>query len=599
LNLFNSIVNDFVEIVKIKYFSKISGNIKSLKEGYISSIFDVIEDNVMKGAILKYKRVENYEEMDAETSLIMNWFMETERIDREELIIRLMDFSSIEREEALIKINHFLGNHTIVKGKYVNSSENILENAGFLTKFGFQYDDGTLYVEIENIHSMDYIPIIQIYIDSIFRLKLFPENINIDKSVIENATKQITNIKNIDKPHIENVVEVTKAKPLTFGKVYQEEEDMEGLIFYDEDEDEDEDEEELKVNSDSDFFTNLDDYEDAVIESDEIYELPQITKDISKDIDEPEEEGLIFNDYEDEEEDDEEKNPEQTTGGDDGNDSELDGLLLREKNNNLFLKRLKRKDPTLYLTTDIGKQYSRYSRLCQSFRQPVAISDEEKQKIDANYEGSYTNALQYGTDPTNKSWYICPRFWCLKTNTSITEEQVKSGMCGKIIPQDAKVVPKGHYVYEFEREKHDSPGFLTADNLHPDGHCLPCCFKNWDSKLQRDIRSKCASNTIVENEKKNKSSGKNLYILKIEAVPIEQHRYGFLPLNIQRFFKIDYSKVVEKDNLATILKGETLLRYGVPQSKKKSFIGCISDIYSKKRNIETEGKQRKRDTSRR
>ena len=584
LNLFNSIVNDSVEIVKIKYFSKISGNIKTLKEGYISAIFDVVEDNVMKGAILKYKRVENYEEMDAETSLIMNWFMETERIDREELITRLMDFSNIEREEALIKINHFLGNHTVVKGKYVNSSENILENAGFLTKFGFQYDDGTLYVEMENIHSMDYIPIIQIYIDSIFRLKLFPENINIDKSVIENATKQITNIKNIDKPHIENVVEVTKAKPLTFGKVYQDEEDNEGLIFYDEDEED----EQVKVDSDSDFFTNLDEYEDAVIESDEIYELPQITKDISKDIDEPEEEGLIFNYYEEsEEEDDEDKIPEQTTGGDDGNDSELDGLLLREKNNNLFLKRLKRKDPTLYLTTDIGKQYSRYSRLCQSFRQPVAISDEEKQKIDENYEGSYTNALQYGTDPTNKSWYICPRFWCLKTNTSITEEQVKSGMCGKIIPQDAKVVPKGHYVYEFEREKHDSPGFLTADNLHPDGHCLPCCFKNWDSKLQRDIRNKCNSNTIVENEKKNKSSGKNLYILKIEAIPIEQHRYGFLPLNIQRFFKIDYSKVVEKDNLATILKGETLLRYGVPQSKKKSFIGCISDIYSKKRNIET------------
>lgn len=597
LKLFMNVINDSVEIVKMKYFSKISGNIKSLKEGYISAIFDVIEENVMKGAILKYKRVENYEEMDAETALIMDWFTESEIINREELITRLMDFSNIERDEALIKINNFLGNHTIVKGKYVNSSENILENAGFITKIGFQYEDGSLYVEMDNINSIDYVPHIQIYIDSIFRLKLFSENISIDKDRISNAVKSITNIKNIDKPHIENVIEVTKAKPLTFGKVYQEEEEedaeMEGLIFYDENEEEEENEKKEETElDDSDFINHLDDYEDATIEPDEMNvietDIPEIFKKVVEDVDEPSEEneGIIFEDYDDYEEYEEhEENENQETTGGENNENELDGLLLREKNNNLFLKRLKRRDPTLYLTADIGKQYSRYSRLCQSFRQPVVISDEEKQNIDKNYEGSYTNAVQYGTDPNNKSWYICPRYWCLKTNSSITEEQVKSGMCGKIIPQDAKVVPKGHYVYEFNREKHESPGFLSGNNLHPDGYCLPCCFKNWDSKLQRDIRNKCTSSEKSEVEPMPETSVKNLSILKVEAVPLEQHRYGFLPMNVQRFLRIDYSKVIKKDNQISLLKGETLLRYGVPQSKKKSFIGCISDIYSKKKGL--------------
>jgi len=585
LNVFQNVVNENVEIVKIKYFAKILGNIKTFKEGFVSSIFEVIEENVTKGAILKYKRVENYEEMDAETSLIMDWFMESERINREEIITKLMDFSNIEKDEALIKINTFLGNHSIMKGKFVNSSENILENAGFVTRIGFQYDDGSLNIEMDDIHSMDYIPHIQIYMDSILRLKLFPETIHMDQERILNAVKPITNVKNIDKPHIENVIEVTKAKPLTFGKVYEEEEEPEGLIFYDEDEEENE-----MVNQtthdDSDFIHHLDDYAEAVIEPDEIEiietEIPNISKKMMEDIDEPneeeEEEGIIFDDYEEEYSDKEE-----TTGGE-NNETELDGFLLREKNNNLFLKRLKRKEPTLYLTTDLGKQYTRYSRLCPSFRQPVVITDEEKENIDQNYKGSYTNALQYGTDPKNKSWYICPRFWCLKTNTSITEEQVKSGMCGKIIPQDANTVPKGHYVYEFDREKHESPGFLTNDNLHPEGYCLPCCFKNWDSKLQKNIRNKCTSENQLNGVKPSKMTSINLSILKIEAVPIDPHRYGFLPMNIQRFLKIDYSKVVEKDN-TTMLKGDALLRYGVPQNKQKSFIGCISDIYSKSRRL--------------
>ena len=256
-------------------------------------------------------------------------------------------------------------------------------------------------------------------------------------------------------------------------------------------------------------------------------------------------------------------------------------MALREGNTNIFLKRLIQKEPTLYLTSDQGK-YERYSRLCQSKNQPVIITNEEKTNIDKNHKGSYSNALQYGTDPNNKYWYICPKYWCLKTNTSITEEQVKSGMCGKIIPKGKRTVPPGHYVYEFGDE-YNAPGFLTKKgDLHPDGYCLPCCFKEWDKRQQRDIRKEC----IEGISKKSNTSAKNLTILKMEAVPIEPNRMGFLPFSVQRFLQINNSDAVDPQN-PSLLKsdGETLLRYGVEQDNQRSFIGCIASLYSIKKSI--------------
>ena len=57
--------------------------------------------------------------------------------------------------------------------------------------------------------------------------------------------------------------------------------------------------------------------------------------------------------------------------------------------------------------------------------------------------------MTYGTDPEKQYHYICPRYWCLLTNKSITQEEVDSGRCGKIIPQNSKSIQEGHYVYEF------------------------------------------------------------------------------------------------------------------------------------------------------
>jgi hypothetical protein len=160
-------------------------------------------------------------------------------------------------------------------------------------------------------------------------------------------------------------------------------------------------------------------------------------------------------------------------------------------------------DPNLF-TYEAKNGYTSYSRLCDSNldRQTVIISDNDKQRIDAEHPGSYSHALRYGSnkDPEKHNWFICPRYWCLKTNTSMTQEEVDSGVCGGIIPRSLIVIPPGKYVYEFDSGTdnhhkktilkdgkilqgeyvHNGPGFLKTKN--PDGQCLPCCFKLWNSK---------------------------------------------------------------------------------------------------------------------
>ena len=297
-------------------------------------------------------------------------------------------------------------------------------------------------------------------------------------------------------------------------------------------------------------------------------------------------------------------------GGDGKN--KLDGMLLKEGNNNIFLGKLKKKEPTLFLSEDDGK-FSAYSKICQASaqRQPILLTPEEKENIDKEDaktgSKSYSHALEYGTDPENKNFYICPRYWCLKTNAPIDPRELKEvkdkdgnielehPTCGKVLPPGSKTVKPGHYIVEFNNAKQhrdkngnyfeNSPGFLEG-SLHPKGHCMPCCFKKaWDSKSQQTRREECKSGEKTKNPKKITSKQEN-YIIDIRRYPIPQHRWGFLPISVQYFLQTDNSLAVHPDNNKNLRDDkpiQTLLRYGVENSSKKSFIACIADIYAYKK----------------
>ena len=277
-------------------------------------------------------------------------------------------------------------------------------------------------------------------------------------------------------------------------------------------------------------------------------------------------------------------------GGDDDLETDMTGVSLT--NPNPFFIRMQERDPSLFLTDNEGK-FNAYSRMCpwNVRRQPVILTDEEKDKIDLEQPGSYDQAIKYGSDPNKKFWYICPRYWSFKNNISLTEEQAKSGKYGTIIPAKAKKIPPGAGVFEFTSKNHEDnngnyvkhyPGYLKSE-AHPEGKCIPCCFKSWDSPEQKKRREYCSSLEDKEPPqlKKVVSSMEETdeYIKGADKFPLKQNRFGYLPVAIQKLLHTDNKKCQSiNKNLKEF--HPCMLRHGVEFSKLQSFIACIADIYT-------------------
>lgn len=269
------------------------------------------------------------------------------------------------------------------------------------------------------------------------------------------------------------------------------------------------------------------------------------------------------------------------------------------KNPNPFLRRLKQRDPRLFLTKDQGK-YRGYSTKCQpTEKQPVILTDAEKTKIDRYNPGSYKHAIKYGTDKDHQFWYICPRYWCFRTNTSITEEDVKAGKCGKVIThQDIEhgTVPKDAHVYEFKNKNthvdakgkyiQHYPGFHGKDDMHPDGFCLPCCYKEWDSVRQSTKRMGCLNPRAAPQTARPAAAEIRQQLYIMDAYPLPDGRWGYLPNAARMFFGVDYKPIMDKNNTSAIIPGQSVfLRCGVEQFHSQSFLGVFADLYASIKNI--------------
>ena len=268
----------------------------------------------------------------------------------------------------------------------------------------------------------------------------------------------------------------------------------------------------------------------------------------------------------------------------------IDGMPL--SNPNYFFDRLHRRDPAIFLKSGDGR-YKAYSRICPHNlrRQPVVLTDAEKERIDRENPGAYPadRAIRYGSSPDKMHWYICPRYWCMKTDTPLTQAQVDAGECGgKIIPFDAKTVPPGHYIFEFNQpvtnnEHIDAdgnyvqhyPGFISSD-VHPKGLCVPCCFKSWDKKNLVARRAACAVAAAGDTgpmAEPGRGSGAPKEPAKF---PLRAGESGYLPAAI--------AAVLETDNTACYANQQTralkrhqpcLLRAGVEQSENQSFLAAV------------------------
>ncbi len=282
---------------------------------------------------------------------------------------------------------------------------------------------------------------------------------------------------------------------------------------------------------------------------------------------------------------------------DEGDDFERDITGTQLNNPYYFQSRMEKRDPALFEISSNDPKFKAYSRMCPSNvrRQPVILTEKEKAKIDKEHPGSYDHAIKYGSDPNKQFYYICPRYWCLKDNTSLTEEEVEKGVCGgrdAIIPQNASKVPAGKYIYEFNAKREHknadgsylqhSPGFLSSKK-HPNRLCLPCCFKNWDAPEQKRRRNDCAQNesdkpTKPPPLKRSNSVNVDDYIKDETKFPLESNRWGYLPSILQDFLKVNKKEC--NSNTANLKPfTECLLRHGVELNKNQSFVACLADLY--------------------
>lgn len=504
-----------------------------------SNIFSFSNIKSLKDIELRFKKVAYYSEMDSITTFIIEKLKQN-LSDKEVIELLILDFN-ISEEEAQNKLITFLNEVNLQRNLFNNKKIKIRNNPGFPISIKFNNIKNVFEILISNIDNFNYLKTIPIYINSFFKLLKGDTN----RYVSSNDVKKICNkkektdivvkeeiISNIEKPYSENKVPV----------------DILAQMNEDTEDDDDDDEDLLNLLP----SYNDEGEEELVEEGSHIIVQQGGSKEIEKNI-----------------------------------------TNMSLSNPNPFFQRMEQLDPKLFLTKKIGN-YNAYSRLCPSNvrRQPVILTNQEMEDIKKVSPDAFKHAIHYGSDPNNKFWYICPRYWCMLNNQPLSEKDVKEGKCGgKIIPFGAKKVPEGHYIYEFSSSKEHIgpdgeyiqhyPGFMKEDS-HPDGLCVPCCFKSWDTNEQINRRKKCLENIDIKQDKKDED-----YIINPEKFPIPEKRWGFLPVAVANFLNFETEKCFISKINHNIKKDTTcLLRRGSNNNPNLSFLSAINSLVSPIQNVE-------------
>ena len=682
---FRDILDTNVEITGADYFSNIEinrqFNLTGIK-GCITGLFNIINPDLKSGIVMRYKRVANYNEMNAIESNIVE-LLKREYRERQ-IIENLIDNYNLSEEDARIQLATTINNIQLVQNLYQTKRVKIRDNPGFLTTIEKDQFKNNILINVRNIDNINYLDFIPLYLNSIIAITQIREQSR------DFGYKELARIKELCYNEVldEDVGEkdIVPSNERQFADNQQ--------IVIGDDVDDDDDDEELKFDDDDQeldedimgvLLGDGDDDDEEPIPDEPIEEEPGEEEPIADEPGEEEGEPIVEEEQEPGEEEQpieaepitdepgeedepivEEGEQEQPGEGDESKSESLAeieelgsisslGSLSSRKSDTLggardesevimglkdytgkkitnptpFFNTMKERDPQLFLT-DIDKKFKSYSRLCASNirRQPVLLTDAEKDKIDKEHRGSYDKAIKYGSSPDKQYWYICPRYWSLRDNVSLTQEQVDSGKYGEIIPPDAKVVPPNGNIYEFtddiyHRERDGSykflnPGFLDSDK-HPDGMCVPCCFKSWDTPSQKKRRAECSQTQDTKSEDTVKSKTKTKkpseaearaearaeakidtraeakpekqedlddYIKGPEKFPLDKNKWGYLPITLQYFLNFD-NKKCQISNQNTNLKNyyPCVLRRGVEYNKNQSFLAVIANIYRENMSI--------------
>jgi len=587
MTLFSSLYDTDIEINNINYKFNVEITKKinfSSYMGCLSSAFNIISGKLENNIIMKFKKVSNFNKMSSHEEVITKLI--NQAYTNKDIISNLKSNFKYSDEKALEIFNKFIEEKAVERDFNENRKLKVKEQPGFqIIVINDKYTNN-ISIDVTGINNIMYLHTLPIYIDSL--LKINNESVSdIYKDDVNSLCKRSLSKKK-DSTKEDIVAEVEKPKPRIiestkllgsdrgddiFSAFYDEDSDEEGDSEQDEDEeDDDSEEDEDEENDDED----EDEDEDGLTVFGGADE-ESVNKELVG-IFEKKKKPKVLGNYK--------------ISDDSLLDKNIDGMPL--SNPNWVFDRMYNRDPVLFLKRATGN-FSSYSRSCSSagLKQPISLTDSEKKRIDEEHPGSYTEAIKYGSTPDKQHWYICPRYWCLKTNTSLSEKEVDDGVCGgreAIIPFQSNKVPKGKAIFEFNHPKqgsHNYPGFFDKSK-HPDGYCIPCCFKNWSGDVVKKRREQCmgksetSKNSASSLKSKEDEAEKEMYILNQDKFPLEPGRFGYLPISIQLFLKTDNTQCYSSKNQNIIKPNHPcLLRCGVEYSENQSLLYCIANFLSK------------------
>ena len=610
IDLFDNLLNKNVEINSINYMTtiKVKGALKPNAIVNCSSyFFNTISSN-SEEIVMRYKNVSNFSIMNSEESYIIELIKQ--KASEMDILHKLKDNFNLSLEDARSRLIDVINSLKLLQNTFNHKKITIKNNPGFQTVFK-KTNSNSLVINIENIDNINYLDTIPIYIDSLTKIlfnNIEDETINLEVNNICKKTQPLDETKektftNIEATTNKNITHLLENEDDDDDEDYSAHNDLMDILLDDDDEDGDDDDDN-EHDEDDDDEDEDDDDDDENIEKEEKENIENADEDKDEDIEN------IENEDKDEYIATEEiqatnpnpnpnPNPKETikeVAHDEQQEHKAYKETLAEdefkevsEKSNPILKRLINKEPKLF-TTDKNKFYTEYSRLCPANvkKQPVILTKEEKTYIDTHHRDSYTESYEYGTKEGNKYYYICPRYWDLEKNISLTHAEVESERYGKVITKKNKNGTYDGNIMEFTDSKYHIdekgnyidhvPGFLDEKH-NRNGFCLPCCFNNklWNKSQQKQRRSKCLDLDYSTND--NKKDYYN-YIKGPEKTPLEKSKIGFLPLSIQKILHFDNLDCVTKQapNLLRTNR-QCLLRYGVENSNKQSFIACIADLY--------------------
>jgi hypothetical protein len=637
LKIFTSLTDDTVEIKQLTFEDQIRIS-KPLNLGSyigcISSIF-INESSAKNVYNLRFKRVSNFNKVTSQEAFIL------EKIDDgykgDELVTALLGNygDDLTREQA-VQLVRKVANEVQLEQGAKRTNVKIKDNPGFKTTIVLDPQTGIIKITVENINDIYYLSTIPVFLDSMVR---FTQDIN-STEFPSQEIKRLCSLDQVVDVVIEDIISPVEdleqeEEYIDEGDKLEKAKNAFDLIFGDDDYDEDDEFEEDMAGGVKEAeqleYNDLEEAEQVEV----AFENPLFTGVNPR---KPPYSGFgptrgqgprgeqnfvpFFQkgDEEDQEADDEDQEADdeeaELKGEETEDEEENQNININNKQLNkpyYFQERIEQRDPQLILKRRT-KHFNSYSRICSSDlkKQPVILTDAELKKIKREHKGFLRpeDVITYGSDPNNKYNYICPRYWCLKTNTIIDPSELKEvevidektgknvidkktgekvlelehPTCGRVLPPKADRIIPGHYIYEFYKPtpgkngKPDTkkyPGLIP--NSHPDGYCLPCCFKNYNTVGRKKENEMCLGEKKA-SEKQDVQVRQDEYIISPEKYPLPNGRWGYMPLSIQQMLMVVSADCqISKTNTNIKQNHPCLLRRGVELNDKQSFIACIAN----------------------